>query len=463
MISIIIRTKNEQRWISLCLTEVFRQENQDFEVILIDNHSTDRTLELAKQFNVAVLEINDYRPGKAINLGVQHSNGEIIVCLSGHCIPTNNKWLDHLIRDLKDPQIAGIYGRQEPLAYSSDSDKRDLLTIFGLDKKNQIKDSFFHNANSAMRKEILLKFPFDEEVPNIEDRVWGSQVIDNGYRIVYEPAASVYHYHGINQDNDPERCRNVVRILEHLENGKNNLHKSPALGFDPADLEIMAIIPIKGPGESCGGKPLIEYTLQRALESKYIKKIVVSTDDREIASIAAGLGAEVPFLRPPDLSREFVDINTVLQYTLQNYHQHSYFPDLVMMLEITYPFRPAGFIDKMILKFIREGTSCLVPVLAEPRSLWIKDENNIQMFGRFMPRTLKDEHVYISLLGLGFITLAKNIKEGRMMGEKIGIYEVQERYCALEIRDQVSIRFADHFIHDYWLNAYPPVDKNVAS
>ena len=63
----------------------------------------------------------------------------------------NNSWLKNFIKHLSDNKVAGVYGRQEPLSYSSDYDKRDLITVFGLDKKIQIKDPFFHNANSALR------------------------------------------------------------------------------------------------------------------------------------------------------------------------------------------------------------------------------------------------------------------------------------------------------------------------
>ena len=122
-------------------------------------------------------------------------------------------WLENLIINLKSKKVAGVYGRQQPLPYSSDFDKRDLLTVFGIEK-NSKKETFFHNANSAFSKEIWKKFPFDELTTNIEDRIWGQKVINSGYKIIYEPKASVFHWHGIHQDMDPQRCSNVVKILE---------------------------------------------------------------------------------------------------------------------------------------------------------------------------------------------------------------------------------------------------------
>ena len=122
-----------------------------------------------------------------------------------------------MIRPLKNKKIAGVYGRQQPMSYSSVLDKRDLITIFGLDKKVQINDPFFHNANSAFRKDLWKKIPFDNKATNIEDRIWGKKVISKGYKIIYEPKASVFHWHGVHQDLDPIRASNVVGIIENLD------------------------------------------------------------------------------------------------------------------------------------------------------------------------------------------------------------------------------------------------------
>src|SRR5215510_11653515 len=97
MISIIIRTKNEERWITSCLQAVFDQDEKDVEVIVVDNHSTDKTVEKAKRFPVKVLDVDDYLPGKALNVGFKEARGEFIVCLSAHCIPVNKEWLSNLL------------------------------------------------------------------------------------------------------------------------------------------------------------------------------------------------------------------------------------------------------------------------------------------------------------------------------------------------------------------------------
>ena len=144
LVSIIIRTKNEEKWISICLDALNKQTYKNFEVIIVDNNSTDKTVKRALEYNVRIVKIKKFLPGKAINLGIKKSKGDIIVCLSAHCIPVNNSWLKNLIKPLKNIQIAGSYGRQEPYSFSSDFDKRDLLNTFGLDKKIQKKSEFIH-------------------------------------------------------------------------------------------------------------------------------------------------------------------------------------------------------------------------------------------------------------------------------------------------------------------------------
>ena len=141
-VSIIVRTKNEEKYIKHCLEKIKQQKFKNLEVIIVDNYSTDLTIKKALQFTKKIIKIKNFTPGKAINEGVKVAKGNIIVVLSAHCVPVTNNWLNNLIKDLKDKKVAGVYGRQEPMKYTSDIDKRDLLTIFGLDKKVQIKEKF---------------------------------------------------------------------------------------------------------------------------------------------------------------------------------------------------------------------------------------------------------------------------------------------------------------------------------
>jgi len=432
-ISIIIRTHNEERWIASCLRAVFAQNFQDFEVIIVDNESTDATLARVEQFPVAkVLSCTDYLPGKSLNIGINEAWGEFIACLSGHCIPVNNYWLENLIKNFDDLEVAGVYGRQEPLSFTPSGDKRDLMIVFGPERRVQRKDSFFHNANSMIRKEVLDKHPFDPKVTNIEDRLWAKEVLSHDYKIIYEPEASVYHYHGIHQDGNEERCRNVVRILEELDNKTYELNHL----MQVRDLNIVAMIPLKGECGKLGDVSLLECAINSTRHSKYIQKTVVSTDNRNTVDMALNMGADLAFLRDESLSQEYVGLEKVYNFTLQQLENDKILPDLVVLLEVTYPFRDQDLIDKMIDKFVFQGLDTVLPARIEANSIWKTDKDgNLQPLDEgLVPRQYK-KPIYVSYKGLCCVTRPEFIRNEEIIGPKIGFLKINNPYAGLEFRD----------------------------
>ena len=102
-------------------------------------------------------------------------------------------------------------------------------------------------------------------------------MLKRGFKILYEPEASVYHYHGIHQNGNDERLNNVVKIIQDHQDD----YRTGKLDAD--NLNIIAIIPVKGVTSTVGGKPQIVYAIESALNSKYIDKVIVSTDSKETA------------------------------------------------------------------------------------------------------------------------------------------------------------------------------------
>jgi glycosyltransferase involved in cell wall biosynthesis len=221
VISVVVRAKNEERWIGRCLAALQEQDCPGFEIVVVDNESVDNTRRLVKQFGCRLVTISEreFSHGRSLNVGISAAQGDLVAVLSGHCIPAHDKWLRRLALAFTEPRIAGVYGRQEPLPDTSDLDKRDLWTAFGLERRVQTQDYFFHNANSMIRREVWEKVPFNESLSGVEDREWAKRVLELGYQIIYEPAACVYHFHGINHGQDEARAARVVRVIELIKNG----------------------------------------------------------------------------------------------------------------------------------------------------------------------------------------------------------------------------------------------------
>ncbi|MDD4750086.1 MAG: acylneuraminate cytidylyltransferase family protein, partial [Methanosarcinaceae archaeon] len=104
---------------------------------------------------------------------------------------------------------------------------------------------------------------------------------------------------------------------------------------------ILALIPARGGSKGLlrkniiplAGKPLIAWTIEQALECDYIDKLVVSTDDSEIAKISKDFGAEVPFLRPKELARDDSPTIETIKHAIEWFEKRNEHFDLFVLLE----------------------------------------------------------------------------------------------------------------------------------
>lgn len=440
--SIIIRTKNEERWINSCLKAIFSQTYKDFEIIIVDNDSTDKTLEKVKKFGISkIIKIKNYLPGSALNKGIRKSKGKFIVAISAHCIPTSNKWLSTLVNSIKeDKNYAGVYGRQQPMSFSSNSDKRDLTIVFGLDRKIQFRDNFFHNANSIIKKTCWRLVNYDEKATNIEDRIWAQEMIKKNYRILYEPRASVYHYHGIHQEGNNERLTNIVNIIEKIDS------KYKTGKINPKELEICAIIPVRGDSKKIGNKKLIDLTICVLKKSKFISKIVLSTDNKKLGSYSLKKGVDEVIYRPKELSENYVNLEIVQKFTLNKLESNDYYPDLILHVEETYPFRLEEDINSIILKLVTNNFDSVILTKSENNWIWAEKNGEYQrMDYGDIPRVYQSKTI-IGLHGLGLLTRPEFIRNGRFLGNKIGLLNSRHPLANLEIRTKDSLSILKRII-----------------
>ncbi|GGG99532.1 hypothetical protein GCM10011416_17330 [Polaribacter pacificus] len=139
-------------------------------------------------------------------------------------------------------------------------------------------------------------------------------------------------------------------------------------------MKILAIIPARGGSKGVprknikllNGKPLLEYTAKVALKSSLLSKVIVSTDDDEIISVAKKLELEVPFKRPIDLAADTSSSLSVILHALAYFESKSIYFDAVCLLQVTSPFRTVEFLDAAIQKFINSDADSLVSVQEVP-------------------------------------------------------------------------------------------------
>lgn len=158
-------------------------------------------------------------------------------------------------------------------------------------------------------------------------------------------------------------------------------------------MKVLGLIPARSGSERVknknirilGNKPLMAYTIEAALNSKILDKIVVSTNSQEIASIAKEYGAEVPFLRPDDIS---LSHSTELQFHLHAVSELAagqyYSPDLIVNLYPTCPFRKSSSIDAAVEKIIQDPQADSLRsvrlCMEHPYKMWRISGNYLERF-----------------------------------------------------------------------------------
>ncbi|MBN1324549.1 MAG: acylneuraminate cytidylyltransferase family protein [Methanotrichaceae archaeon] len=133
--------------------------------------------------------------------------------------------------------------------------------------------------------------------------------------------------------------------------------------------DILAVIPARGgskglPGKNIAllkGRPLIAYTIEAAFASRYVSRIVVSTDDVKIGEASRDHGAEV-LMRPSHLAGDETPTVSVLMHVLDQMGADSYLPDIVVLLQPTSPLRSACDIDEALATFLHCNSDSLVSV-----------------------------------------------------------------------------------------------------
>lgn len=197
------------------------------EIILVDSLSTDDTRRIAlEQANVRVVPLARFSHGRARNLGAREATGEIIVLMTQDALPADRHWLAALAEPLADPQVAAVYSRQVPRPDAPPTEKFFLGYHFppGLPLRRvrpegralTLADVFFSNVSAAVRREVLLRYPFDEALIMSEDQQFARDLILAGYAVVYQPASVIVHSHRYSLGTAFRRYFDSVYSLTHI-------------------------------------------------------------------------------------------------------------------------------------------------------------------------------------------------------------------------------------------------------
>lgn len=184
------------------------------EVLVVDSSPGDGIARVIERFSTSSaltirrlpIDLESFSYPRALNLGVQAAQCEVVVSLSGDATPANDEWLETLVAPLRNPDVAGAFSRHvaRPGSRLSWAERFRLWWRYRSEATAVRRvDPVFSNASSAFRWDLAVRFPFDESLAELEDYAWARTMQREGYALAYVGESQVYHTH----------CRSSLRTL----------------------------------------------------------------------------------------------------------------------------------------------------------------------------------------------------------------------------------------------------------
>lgn len=215
---------------------------------------------------------------------------------------------------------------------------------------------------------------------------------------------------------------------------------------------VLAVIPARGGSKGVprknikllAGKPLIAWTIEAAKQSAYLDRVVVSTDDEEIANVAKNYGAEIPFLRPPELAQDDTPGIGPVLHALESLPSYNY----VVLLQPTSPLRESQDIDRCIeVCREREVQACVSVTLADKPPQWmyhLDGKSRLQPLlpkQPFVARRQEAPDVYV-LNGAVYVAQSEWLKHSRTFLTDVTAAYIMPKDRSLDIDSEIDFLVA---------------------
>lgn len=224
-------------------------------------------------------------------------------------------------------------------------------------------------------------------------------------------------------------------------------------------MRILAMIPARGGSKGIprknladlGGRPLIAWSIEAALKAGCFEKVIVSTDDQEIANVSSGYGADVPFLRPSEFAGDTAPALGVIAHGLDHFSEQGDVFDAVAYLQPTSPFRTAAQIEDAYRKFGELAPETLVSVVSVPHNmtansimrpsgsdgnLWLESPH-----GQTMRRQEKETQFARNGPAILIVSRGDILEKHRLYGDRVLGFEM-EKLSSFDIDDAADLEMA---------------------
>jgi glycosyltransferase involved in cell wall biosynthesis len=194
LISVLIRNKNELKYLRQAFAALRAQTRKDAQIVLVDNQSTDGSVSFAREAGATIVSIERFGYGAALNVGMRACTGDVVVILSAHSIPLGPYFLDQCARPFEtDPQLAAA--RLVYVGKGADAERwiePEIVTGASHDYF-KIQGKLPLASGCVVRRSVWEQLPFDEFAIMAEEKIWAFEALRLGYKI-QSPVPAFYLY-----------------------------------------------------------------------------------------------------------------------------------------------------------------------------------------------------------------------------------------------------------------------------
>jgi CMP-N,N'-diacetyllegionaminic acid synthase len=233
-------------------------------------------------------------------------------------------------------------------------------------------------------------------------------------------------------------------LKEKIANGERNV----------ADKKVLCVLPIVAenryrhglPLEELGGRPLLSYAIEEAKKVKLIDRVIVDTEDEEIAEVAREWGAEIPYIRPRHLAKLEISPSEVIRHLLSYLvEQEHYQPDILLMSHYHHPFARAEHLEEAINSLVIHDCDSVISVGVNIKYHWQPGPHGLEPV--LYPRKLVTDQKWITYEERGGIYAIdpNNLKTDSLFGTSVSFIEMSETE-GLRIDCDLHMWMAEQFL-----------------
>ena len=422
-VTVYIPAYNYGRFLDAAIQSVLKQTMDDWELIVIDDGSTDDTSEILAPYGthpkIRIFEQENRGLSFTNNVALRIARGEYLMRLDADDFLDENILLvlSHVL-DTK-PGVGLVY----PDYYHVDEDGEivEIVRRQKIGEEVDLLDLPAHGACTMIRKEVLLEIGgYFEEFDRQDGYGMWLKFIERNHPYNVNLPLFYYRQHGENLS----KSRGL--LMETRRKIKNRIVEEMNLPCKP---KVLALVPVVvGAGFELGnpftrlmGKPLLERTLEQIQEARSVDRIVVSSNDGDVLAFAQHFEGVEAILRPQALARRTARVEDMPLHVLRTLEERGYVPDAVCVCCFNTPFRRGRHIDKAVDTMMIFNVDSVISITEDISFFYHHGKNGLTPVNGSLQRMLRLENkALFKENGAIYLSRVDTVLAGKFLGERIG-------------------------------------------